>query len=77
MNLGVRLCVRIFLSGCYGVPNVYCFVIQCVVMCVPSVLGLRALAEEVLFKKFTYLINILNKILAQFLSTYYFCTRHK
>lgn len=34
MNLGVRLCVRIFLSGCYGVPNVYCFVIQCVVMCV-------------------------------------------
>ena len=31
MNLGVRLCVRIFLSGCYGVPNVYYSVIQCVV----------------------------------------------
>lgn len=30
-----------------------------------------------LFKKFRYLINILNKILAHFLSLHYFCTRHK
>ena len=30
-----------------------------------------------LFKKFRYLINILNKILAHFLSVHYFCTRHK